>query len=607
MTIVSLKLEQYKKADTLTDVARILDLKPAHISYALYKLSDASKYDEFTVPKKSGGDRIIRAPHKTLKAVQKRLAKDLLLIEQELEASRVKKRNCILAHGFKKKLSIITNGENHRDQRYVFNADLKDFFPAINFGRVFGFFTKHKDFALKRKVAAVLTQIASFDNQLPQGSPCSPVISNLIASVMDIRLNELARQNHCTYTRYADDITFSTSEQLFPSAIGRRVNGSINLWEAGPKLVKTIARAGFELNHAKTRMQYYYSRQDVTGVVVNQKVNIASDYYATVAAMCHHLFMDGSCHVKVNGTKRPFSLAKLRGRLAFIHQVRGRGPKVRQVPDEKDEQTKAPPQKVWASFKLFERFLNYADLYGAERPVVLCEGVTDNIYIKSALHNLAGKYPALTSPAGELKIKLFKYTRSSAAVQQLGGGCGDLTKLARMYSARIKGFKSGGKHPVIMVVDSDEGSKDLFKHVQHVTKKKVDGSDSWYFLESNLYVIPIPKIGGADTPIEKLFEQALLDKPYEGKKFDIKLKETDGATHISKKTFASKVVAVNKATINFGGFEPVLNAVVEVIEDYKKRVGSVIPSAPTAGRTGAVSRLSVAGRKVAINSNLIAD
>ncbi|MER8760065.1 hypothetical protein NKH69_31285 [Mesorhizobium sp. M0976] len=125
MTVVSLKLEQYKKAETLTDVARILDLKPAHISYALYKLSKVAKYDEFTVPKKSGGERTIRAPHKVLKAVQKRLANDLLLIEQQLEASRITKRNCILAHGFKKKLSIITNGENHRGQRYVFNVDLR--------------------------------------------------------------------------------------------------------------------------------------------------------------------------------------------------------------------------------------------------------------------------------------------------------------------------------------------------------------------------------------------------------------------------------------------------------------------------------------------------
>jgi RNA-directed DNA polymerase len=257
MTVVSLRLELFKKARDLTDVAKILDLMPAHISYALYKLDKPGfepKYEEFTVPKKAGGVRTIKAPHHALKAVQKRLAKDLLEVEQVLETTRVKKADCILAHGFKKKLSIMTNGENHRKRRYVFNVDLKDFFPTLNFGRVRGFFMKHKDFQLNKDVATILAQIACHDNHLPQGSPCSPVISNLIASVLDIRLNELAQQYNCTYTRYADDITFSTSEKLFPSAIGRPEPGSINLWEAGPKLLKAITRAGFELNPVKTRM-----------------------------------------------------------------------------------------------------------------------------------------------------------------------------------------------------------------------------------------------------------------------------------------------------------------------------------------------------------------
>ena len=148
---------------------------PAHISYALYKLDKPgfpSKYTEFTVPKKAGGVRTIKAPHPTLKAVQKLLARDLLSIEQVLERTRVKKADCILAHGFKKKLSIMTNGDNHCNRRYVFNVDLRDFFPSINFGRVRGFFfIKHKDFELKPSVATILAQIASHDNQLPQGEP----------------------------------------------------------------------------------------------------------------------------------------------------------------------------------------------------------------------------------------------------------------------------------------------------------------------------------------------------------------------------------------------------------------------------------------------------
>ncbi|UWF60375.1 hypothetical protein [Brucella sp. 2716] len=139
MTVLSEKLEKYKKAEDITDLAKLLELKPSHISYALYKLDKAPqppKYTEFTVPKRNGGVRTIKAPHPALKAIQTRLATDLLEIEQILEKSRTKQRDCILAHGFKKKLSIMTNGENHRGRRFVFNVDLKDFFPTINFGRV---------------------------------------------------------------------------------------------------------------------------------------------------------------------------------------------------------------------------------------------------------------------------------------------------------------------------------------------------------------------------------------------------------------------------------------------------------------------------------------
>ncbi|WP_192357301.1 retron Ec67 family RNA-directed DNA polymerase/endonuclease [Mesorhizobium mediterraneum] len=578
MNIVSLKLEQYRKATSLIDISHVLALEPAHISFALYKLDKpgfAPKYTEFSVAKKAGGERTIKAPHKALKAVQKRLAQDLLMIEQQLEATRVKRSDCILAHGFKKKLSIMTNGENHRHRRYVFNIDLKDFFPTINFGRVRGFFMKHKSFELQESVATILAQIACHNNQLPQGSPCSPVISNLIASVLDIRLNELAHQYNCTYTRYADDITFSTSEQNFPTAIGRRDVGSVNLWEAGPKLLKTIQRAGFELNPTKTRMQHSYSRQEVTGVVVNQKVNIAADYYDEVAAMCHHLFMDGECFIKISGAKQPFPIKKLRGRLAYIYQVRGKGPKV--IQKGEDGESKGT-QKFWASFNLFERFLNYADLYAVDRPLVLCEGVTDNIYIKSAIQALAVAYPTLTSPSGELKVKLFKYTKTSTAVQQLGGGSGELLKLITKYHLRTNKFKAGGKHPLIVIVDLDEGSKTIFKEVEKKTGKKI-GTQPWFHWDKNLYIVPIPKVGGADTPIERLFPQALLEATYDGKTFDLTNSEKDGSKFFGKKVFATKVVAADKGAINFGGFAPLLAAIVEVIEHHKTKMSLPLAAA----------------------------
>ncbi len=577
MTTVSLKLEQYRKANSLADVAYILGLQPAHLSYALYKLDKPGfppKYTEFSVAKKAGGSRLIKAPNKILKTVQKRLSQDLMIIEGQLEAVRIKHFDCILAHGFKKNLSIMTNGENHRHRRYVFNIDIQNFFPTINFGRVRGFFMKNESFRLNEPVATVLAQIACHSNELPQGSPCSPVISNLIAGLLDIRLNELAHRHSCTYTRYADDITFSTSERIFPASIGCPQNGSVDLWEAGPKLLKVIERAGFVLNPQKTRMQYSHSRQEVTGVIVNQKVNVTSEYYAKVAAMCHHLFMDGECFTKSSILKQPFPVRKLRGRLAYIYQIRGKGPKSIR---KKEDGTSDGSPKFWASYKLFERFLNYVDLYGVDRPLILCEGVTDNIYIKSAIQSLAAEYPILSSPTGEIKIKFFKYTKSSKAVQQLSGGSGELFKLMNSYRPRTRTFKSGGKHPVVMIVDSDSGSLDIFKSIMKRYNKTVD-SQPWFHWEKNLYIVPIPKIGSVDTPIERLFSREILDAPFDGRTFDVTNSEKDGSLFFGKKEFATKVVASNKKSIDFGGFKPLLGAVVSVIEHHKALVA--VPSTP---------------------------
>jgi hypothetical protein len=117
-----------------------------------------------------------------------------------------------LAHGFKRKRSIMSNALKHQKRRYVFNIDLQDFFPTINFGRVRGFFIKDVNFMLHPKVATILAQIACYDNGLPQGAPSSPVISNLVGQILDIRLCKLASENGCTYSRYADDITFSTNK-----------------------------------------------------------------------------------------------------------------------------------------------------------------------------------------------------------------------------------------------------------------------------------------------------------------------------------------------------------------------------------------------------------
>jgi RNA-directed DNA polymerase len=181
-----------KAAASLSDVAKLLDFKPKAVSYILYKQAAAAKYKTFQIPKRNGGERTIKAPIDALKLLQHRLSDLLQDCVDEINAAKQRKDRA--AHGFKRKRSIITNARQHRHRRWVFNLDLQDFFPSINFGRVRGFLVKNRDFELHEDVATVITQIACHEDSLPQGSPCSPVISNLVAHLLDMRLVKLASE-----------------------------------------------------------------------------------------------------------------------------------------------------------------------------------------------------------------------------------------------------------------------------------------------------------------------------------------------------------------------------------------------------------------------------
>ncbi len=280
------KYEKLKKSQSLSDLAHLLGFSPKAVSYILYKIPEENKYTEFTIPKIHGGERVIKAPTDKLKLLQKRLADLLYECYNEIN-----KNNKSISHGFLKDHSISTNAINHKNKRHVFNVDLLNFFPSINFGRVYGFFIKNNHFALHHKVATVIAQIACHNNELPQGSPCSPIISNLIGHLLDIRMVRLAKKAKCTYSRYADDLTFSTNKKDFPSQIA--LNTESNHWIAGDTLKKEIEKVGFYINDDKTNMQYRTSRQTTTGLVVNEIVNIKKEYYKNARSMCHSLFQSG--------------------------------------------------------------------------------------------------------------------------------------------------------------------------------------------------------------------------------------------------------------------------------------------------------------------------
>lgn len=225
-------LSRLKSCKNLSDLAHLIGYEPKKLSYILYKIPDVSKHSEFEIPKATKGVRKISAPIPELKLAQGRMARVLQECLTEIEKGEAHGENCILSHGFKRHLSISTNGARHVGRKWVLNFDLKDFFPSINFGRVRGFFMKNKHFLLEEKVATIVAQLACHNGSLSQGAPTSPVISNLVANHLDIRLSKIATKNRCTYTRYADDITFSTNKREFPESIAadRNADKSAGEW-----------------------------------------------------------------------------------------------------------------------------------------------------------------------------------------------------------------------------------------------------------------------------------------------------------------------------------------------------------------------------------------
>ncbi|MDX6577906.1 MAG: RNA-directed polymerase [Blastocatellia bacterium] len=545
-------------------LAHILNYEPKTLSYLIYKLPDAQKYTVFEIPKKSGGVRQINAPTSRLKLLQKRLSDLLYEAAEEIDAESQRKP---LSHGFRYSRSIITNASPHKNRRFVLNLDIENFFASFNFGRVRGFFQKNSSFALNEKISTIIAQIACYNNALPQGSPCSPIISDLIAHVLDVRLVQLAKTHKCTYTRYADDITFSTNQKEFPSALAFREDEEHSEWLLGQELTQAIISAGFSVNDNKTRMQCSTSRQLVTGLTVNKKVNIRADYYRRARAACDSLFNTGK-YFWPGPILPPAPIAttsKIEGVLNHIHFVKDTSDRRENI-DKKAKPTAA--RALYKDFLFFKYFVNL------DRPLVLCEGKTDPIYLKAAIQKLTAFHPQLAVTDGKsikLNIAFFNYNNLAHDILELGGGTGLLLFLIRDYQETMLKFKYAPmSRPVIILIDNDSGAKQIFSIVQQKFKlnPSLTSNASFYFLCHNLYLIKTPEKGATGVSmIEDFFEAPLLATAFEGKTFNSTNKESS-PTEFGKAAFAD-FVRNNASKIDFSNFSALLDRIVAVLNDYK--------------------------------------
>ncbi len=250
-------------------------------------VSTVSHYKRFYLPKKSGGKRLISAPMPRLKNAQYWVLEHVLNRVQPTEH----------AHGFVTDRSILTNAQPHLSQSVVINADLKDFFPTINYPRVKGLLVK---LGYAESIATILallcteseTDAVTLDGQtyyvangervLPQGAPTSPALTNLIGYRLDRRLRSMADTFGFAYTRYADDLTFSASGE----AAGRV--GQV-LWA----MRKIIDSEGFVLHPDKLTIMRRGRQQRVTGIIVNEKPGVDRATLRKFRALLHQIGHSG--------------------------------------------------------------------------------------------------------------------------------------------------------------------------------------------------------------------------------------------------------------------------------------------------------------------------
>lgn len=310
---------KFYKLHSFEDLALLLDVPKSKLYYYAFKADLRKHYKSFEIPKKNGGTRKIFAPSSPLKIVQHKL-------NQVFQAVYLPKAS---VHGFVEKRSILSNANRHvqRGKKFIFNADIKDFFPTITAYRI-SHLLMAKPYNVPEKLAAAITNLCCFDGLLPQGAPTSPVLSNMICAKMDTQLRKLAQNSKCIYTRYADDITFSTTLRAFPSHIAT-TDETTKALIAGESFERIVNLNGFSLNHKKIRLQSKHNRQEVTGLTVNVFPNVKRKYVRQIRAMLHALekfeiekSQNEFLSKYSNGRKVSF-LKVLRGKIEFLRMVKG--------------------------------------------------------------------------------------------------------------------------------------------------------------------------------------------------------------------------------------------------------------------------------------------
>lgn len=567
----------YDSISSRNDFFELLGLPKKNITFLLYKKKIMNCYSSFEIKKKSGGIRTINAPNTDLMIIQKRIAK--VLLDRQNEVWESTHFSNTISHAFEKKKNIISNAFVHRNKRFVLNLDLEHFFDSFHFGRVRGFFEKNKDFKVPQEVATIIAQLTCYNGSLPQGAPSSPIITNLICRILDMRILKLSKKFKLDYTRYADDLTFSTNDRKFLSCYDEFVGS----------LTNEIIRAGFVVNEKKTRLQFKQSRQEVTGLIVNKKINVKKEYFKKTRAMAHSQY-----------TREYFlidsevgSIKQLEGRFAFINQLDRYNNKIERLKNEKSKTDRKTAIDLLAREREYQKFLFYKYFYHNEKPLIVTEGKTDVKYLKAALKNLYSEFPKLiekTENGFRYKVSFlnrsyrlqyfFQFTIHGAdAIKNLYEYFIENERSNHHYPNYLNYFKRikapNSPNPIFFIFDNEtkKDKKPLKKFIEYAKEFNKQKTDYFSELEKNLnvnlvddlYLVTIPLIEEKETEMEDLFDSEVLNHKINGKKFS---KKGDSTNCYGKEVLATYIFS-NYENINFEKFKPVLRILSDAIPDVE--------------------------------------
>ena len=259
----------------------------------LYRLTkfNSQQYISFSIPKKNGNPRIIHCPNKETKAVQGWILRNIL---EKITLADV-------ATGFREKMGIWENALAHKGNQYFLCLDLDDFFPSIKYAKIYNIF---KMMGYNLHVSHLLTSLCTCVEVLPQGGVTSPMISNIVCIRLDRRIAGYVGKHNVTYSRYADDLTFSSLSFARLLRIRKFVEHILN-------------EEGFNLNTAKTRFMGRSTRREVTGLVVGENsVGIGRQEKRILRVKIYQLLRG-----KIEEEDKPQRINHINGWLSFLSHI----------------------------------------------------------------------------------------------------------------------------------------------------------------------------------------------------------------------------------------------------------------------------------------------